>query len=367
MNLEFSDEQRMLGDMVGRFVADSYPFEARQKVLKAGQCWTRENWAAMAGLGLLMTCVPQARGGMATGGVEAMMVGEAFGRGLVLEPWLAAVVAAGLLGHCGHPLADAGLASLMTGEELFTGHAGSELTLADNGLSGTLGFLPAGVSAGQLVLGAKDPSGGSHVVLVDNGAPGITASAYVLAGYGEGAHAVFDGAPVLAVLASGGQAEAAIGAARAAGIAAIAADALGSAQAAFDMTVEYLKTRVQNDRPIGSNQALQHRAAEMFVELEQLRSAALYAACMTDAPDPAERDKAMAAVRIVTAKAARFIAQQAVQLHGGIGVTDEHAIGHHFKRLTADSMLFGDADANAGQLAELGGFVGSLPYWDAPR
>ena len=355
----------MLKDMVDRFIADDYPFDARQNALRSVEGWSRETWSAIAGLGLLMVTVPEARGGMASSGVEAMLVGEAFGRGLVIEPWLASVIAAALLRGCEGDEADRLLDQLMSGEMLLSGIPDCVLTLASGAVSGSAAWLPAGTAANRLILPATDAEGTAHIVVVDPAGPGTALGSYNLAGHGKAARAEFAGAPAISVLASGDAAREAAGLAHAAGVAAIAADALGAAQYAFDMTVEHIKTRVQNGQPIGANQSLQHRAAEMFVELEQLRSAAILAACSIDLPDRPERDRIMAAVRVVTAKAARFIAQQAVQLHGGIGVTDEHAVGHCFLRLTADSMLLGDADTAAARLVRLGGFVSAAPYWEA--
>lgn len=358
MDLEFSDDQRMLKDMVDRFVADDYGFEARQRVLKGDEAWSRETWRSIAELGLLMVTVPEARGGMATGGVEAMIVGEAFGQGLLLEPWLATVLATAMLGD----RADL-IAPVLAGERVVAGAIDGALALDGDRVSGQVAFVLHGASADALVLAASDARGTPHVVLIEAGQPGVEREGHRLHGGGEAARITCTQASA-EILASGAAASALLADAHAAGIAAIAADALGAGQAAFDLTVEHLKTRVQFGQPIGSNQALQHRAAEMFVELEQLRSAALYGACMVHHPDSQERERAMAAVRVVTARAARFLAQNAVQLHGGIGVTDEHRVGHCFMRLSADALLFGDGDENAARLAALGGFVGARAYWD---
>jgi alkylation response protein AidB-like acyl-CoA dehydrogenase len=142
-----------------------------------------------------------------------------------------------------------------------------------------------------------------------------------------------------------------------AGLAFIAAEASGAMQAALSVTVEYLQTRQQFGRAIGSYQALQHRAAEMVVEVEQAPSAAIYAALLMQEPDDRERAKGLAAVKAVTGKAGRFVAQSAVQLHGGIGVSEEHIVSHYFRRLTAIGMVLGDTQSQVRRLAGLGGFT----------
>jgi alkylation response protein AidB-like acyl-CoA dehydrogenase len=144
---------------------------------------------------------------------------------------------------------------------------------------------------------------------------------------------------------------------REAGIAALAAEAVGTMELALELTVEHLKTRVQFGAPLSRQQALQHRAAEMLVALEQSRSMAMYAALMLDEPDAVERGKAISAVKVQVGQAARFVAEQAVQLHGGIGVTDECAVGHVLKRITVMEAEFGGSAQHLAAVARAGGFV----------
>jgi alkylation response protein AidB-like acyl-CoA dehydrogenase len=142
-----------------------------------------------------------------------------------------------------------------------------------------------------------------------------------------------------------------------AGLAFLAAEAAGAMQAALDVTLDYLKIRQQFGRTIGTYQVLQHRAAEMAVEVEQAQSAAIYAALLMQEPNAPDRTRGLAAVKAVIGKAGRFVAQSAVQLHGGIGVSEEHVISHYFRRLTAIGMLLGDTQSHIGKLAGLGGFT----------
>lgn len=354
----------MLKDMVDRFVADRYGFEARQAILHSPAGWSRQVWSELAELGLLMTAVAEADGGLGGGGVELMIVSEALGRGLVGEPWLASLVSAAVIGCAADEWRAALLPAFMSGELLFALADDSQALTRDGQISGIARSVGGAGSADRLLVKAVNADGECSLSLIDAAGPGVSRDDFPVHGGTRAAHVTLDHAPVLGELLNGEAARRALVEARSVGVLATAADALGAAQATFDLTVDYLKTRVQFGQPLGANQALQHRAAEMFVELEQLRSAAILSACTLRDEDEAERARASAAVRIVTAKAARFIGQQAIQLHGGIGVTDEHAVGHYFLRLTAASMLFGDADENIGRLADAGGYVQDRPYWE---
>jgi alkylation response protein AidB-like acyl-CoA dehydrogenase len=300
---------------------------------------------------------------MGGGGVELLIVGEAFGRALVGEPWLPTLLAAAAIRGADEDLRANLFPMLMSGETIFALASEGEAVTTGDCVSGNADLVLGGGIADRLLVVAAKPGGDPCIVMVDPSGPGVLREDFPIHGGGRAAHIVLNDAPILAELLSGPAAYRALLDIRTVGVAAVAADALGAAQAAFDLTIEYLKTRTQFGRPLGANQALQHRAAEMFVELEQLRSAAILAACMLHNEDEEERARAGAAVRIVTAKAARFIGQQAVQLHGGIGVTNEYPIGHYFLRLTAAGMLFGDADDNIARLADAGGYIHSAPFW----
>lgn len=195
---------------------------------------------------------------------------------------------------------------------------------------------------------------GDGAYVVDASAEGLTRRGFTLHGGGEAADLVLDG---VAVDPSMRLADGAVVHALEAGIGYLAAEAAGAMQAALDETVAYLKTREQFGKPIGSNQALQHRAAEMLVEVEQARSAAIYAAVLANEQDPGERARGYAAVKAVIGETGRFVAQNAVQLHGGIGVSEEHVVSHRFRRLTALGMLLGSTQTHVERLAALGGFT----------
>jgi alkylation response protein AidB-like acyl-CoA dehydrogenase len=320
MNFELTDDQRMLQDSLDRLISGEVTAEAINE------------------LGLNMLPFTAEQGGLGLGAVEMMLVGEAFGRGLVAQPYLGNVVMAGTA------LRVAGLTDCIAG-------------LAE----GTQQF--AFVDNPEFVLGGDTAD--SFVVADGNGFRLIEADAVERRSFklhnGWGAAALtIPPQPITRIADSKNVAEAVEQAA----IAWLAANAVGVMSAAFDLTADYLKTREQFGKPIGANQALQHRMAEMLVELEAARSMAFYGAQMIDAPEADERARAFAAVKLVINKAARFIGQQAVQLHGGIGVAEEHAIGRYFKHLTVIEMLFGDSDHHAAVLAGLDGFTGAKPHWN---
>jgi alkylation response protein AidB-like acyl-CoA dehydrogenase len=362
MNLQWSDEQILLRDMVQRFVRDDYRFEQRQKILGSAKGWSRQVWGQLAELGLTLLPFAEADGGLGGGGLEFMLVGEAFGRGLVVEPFLASVLLAStaLTGATEIATRTALVEQLQAGEKLAAYVAAPGLSFADGKLSGIAVCVP-GADAADVLLVAAQAAGRPVLVCVQ--ASDAARDGYQLHGGGTAADLIFNATPAT-ILASGNSVPALLAAAKAAGECYLMGEALGAAEAGFNLTVEYIKTRVQFGKPLGANQALQHRAAEMFVELEQLRSAALYAAVSRDDPDAIARDKALLAAKIVVQKSIRFIGQQIVQLHGGIGVTEEYAAGHYFMRLNAIAMFLGDAGADAAALAELGGFTGAAPYWE---
>jgi alkylation response protein AidB-like acyl-CoA dehydrogenase len=358
MDLDLSDDQRMLKDSVERLISDRYGFEQRAAIAASPQGWSREIWNALVDLGLTMLPFSEAEGGLGLGGVEMMIVGEAFGRGLVLEPYLPSVVLAGrAIAEAGSPDQASGwLSRIMSGEAVAALVLEGELAADRDGdgawtISGRARQVLGGDCADFFVIEAA-----SSLFVVPADASGLARRSYRLHGGGGAADLVLDGVSV--------QPEGYLGGSRSttraveAGIAFLAAEAVGIMQAALDTTVDYLKTREQFGKPIGTNQALQHRAVEMLVELEQARSAAIYAALLDSEEDASERAKGSAAVKAVIGKAGRFVAQNAVQLHGGIGVSEEHVVSHYFRRLTAIGMLLGETETQIGRLADLGGFTG---------
>jgi len=363
MNFDLTDEQTMLRDAFSRFLADRYGFEQRRALRLSADGWSRPVWAWLAEQGYLAASFPEADGGLGGGAVETMVIAEALGAHLAAEPYLASIVLAGtaLRLSSGQARTEA-LAGLLSGALTASfceedGAAPVRAVGTETGwmLTGGKVNVIHGASADRLVVTAETAQG-LGVFLADAAALGIT----------RRRHATFDGlhaaeigfAGVSAVpLAFGPRAEALVERVRQHGIAWLAAEAVGIMRMLLDLTVDHLKTRRQFGEALGSFQALRHRAVDMLVAVEQADSAKIYAVTMIDAPDRAERRKAFAAVKAVIGAAGRVVGQAAVQLHGGIGVTDEHRVGWGMRRLTMIDMMLGDSDHHIAALAELGGFL----------
>jgi pimeloyl-CoA dehydrogenase small subunit len=375
MDFDLSEEQRLLQDSVDRLLADRYAFETRKAFLAEPDGWSRELWAQYAELGLLGLPFAEEHGGFGGGGIETMLVMQGFGRTLALEPYLSTVVLAGTaLRLAGGDAQKSELLPRIAAGELVLAFAHGErqarydlsdvLTRATRKRSGWViegakSVVTHGDSADTLIVsarisGSRDDADGIGLFLVDAGANGVARRAYRLRDGMGAAEIALSGVEVGADAALGdpGKAFPVIERVVEAGIAATAAEAVGAMEAMQKMTLEYLKTRQQFGRAIGDNQALQHRATEMFVALEQGRSMAMLAAMMVDEPDPAERRRNIAMAKVGVGQAARFVSQNAVQLHGGIGMTEEYAVGHYFRRVMVIEHSFGDTAHHLSRLAE---------------
>jgi alkylation response protein AidB-like acyl-CoA dehydrogenase len=360
MNLDFSDDQRMLKDSIDRLVNERYAFDKRRNHAAEPRGFSEAVWREMAKLGLTMLPFGEALGGLGLGGVEMMIIGEAVGRGLLLEPYLPSIVLAGtaIAEGAAADIAEMRLAGIMSGETIAALADQATITAApeDDGvrLNGVATLVLGGDHAGLFVLPAGDAAW-----IVPAETAGLNVRGYRLHGGGGAADLTLRD---VRVDATSRIPLPAVTRAIEAGIAFLAAEASGAMRAALDVTVDYLKTREQFGKPIGVNQALQHRAAEMLVEVEQAISAAIYAALLASEGDPAERARGTAAIKAVVGKTGRFVAQCAVQLHGGLGVSEEHVVSHYFRRLTAIGMLLGGTDMQLKTLAALGGFTGSAAH-----
>ena len=378
MDFDLSDDQRLLSDSVSRLIADRYGFEARRKHLAEPDGWSRTAWAQYAELGLLGVAFPEALGGYGGGPVETMIVMEAFGRGLILEPYLATVVlGGGLLRRLGSAAQQAALLPRIADGSALLAFAHlerqSRWNLADVAataqpegggwvVSGSKSVVLHGDVAQHLLVSARVAGGrtdreGVGLFLVDAAGAGVSRRGYPTQDGLRAAEIVLDraaGEPVGTPGAALAGMEAAVDAA----IAALCAEAVGAMSALQGLTLEYLKTRKQFGRPIGSFQALQHRAVDMLTAVEQARGMALYATMMAEEADPTERRRAITAAKAQIGRAARAVGQEAIQLHGGIGMTMEYAGGHYFKRLTMIDQIFGDAERHLAELAGLGGVFG---------
>lgn len=380
MDFDLTDEQRLLKDSVDRLVADRYDFESRSRYGKAEEGWSREMWSAFAELGLLGLPFAEEHGGFGGGPVETMIVMEAFGRGLVIEPYLATVIlGGGILRRGGSEEQKAvHLPQIADGSRrLAFAHAErqSRYDLADVAatarrdgdsfvLDGEKSLVLHGDSADGLVVsartaGSRRDRGGLGLFLVDAKAAGVTRRGYPTQDGMRAAEIAFSGVRVgpEAVIGDPEGALPLVEQVAGEAIAALSAEAVGAMAQMHALTVDYLKTRRQFGVPIGSFQALQHRASEMFIALEQARSMAMFATMMSEEPDAAERRKALSAAKVQIGRSGRFIGQQAVQLHGGVGVTMEYQVAHAFKRVTMIDTLFGDADHHLAVLAQAGSLI----------
>ncbi|MCS6810941.1 MAG: acyl-CoA dehydrogenase [Tepidimonas sp.] len=362
MDFDFTDEQRQLRDAVQRWAERSYPFERRRTIVAAGG-FDAAVWRELTELGLPGLTVPEAHGGMGLGAVEAMVVHEALGAALLLEPLLHAHLSSALLQqHAPPELQAAWLPRLAAGELVVLAHverhsrhrldASTTHARADDAgrwrVRGVKYAVPAGDHAAAFVVPAQlHDGGGLALLLVERHAEGVRVRGHPTQDGSRAAEVVLEDAPATLLSRAGEQA---LAWAVDVGIALAAAEAVGVMERALALTLQYLNTRRQFGVPIGSFQALRHRAADMKMQLELARSMSYYATLKLQAPE-ALRRRALARAKVQLGQSMRFVGQQAVQLHGGIGVTDEYEIGHCFKRLTQLELTFGDTLHHLGELS----------------
>lgn len=377
MDFDLTDEQRLLKESVDRLILDQYQFQQRKQYMAEPAGYSAAMWARFAEQGLLGLPFAEAQGGFGGGAVETMIVMEAFGRGLVVEPYFATVIlGGGLLRRA----ADAALLAAMVPDitagklKLAFAHverhsrydlANVTTTAQRDGsgylLNGAKSVVLHGDAADRILLTARVAGGqferdGIGLFLVDAAAPGLTRRGYPTQDGLRAAELTLDKVHATALSEDAlPLIEHAVDEA----IAALCAEAVGTMQAMQDLTLEYLKTRKQFGRPIGSFQVLQHRSVDMLVALEQARSMAMFAAVMAAEENPVERRRAIAAAKSQIGRSGRHIGQEAIQLHGGIGMTMEYSVGHYFKRMTTIDQLYGDADQHLASLARLGGLFGA--------
>ncbi len=378
MNFDPSDDQRLLRDAVERLVAQESDMEHRRRSAARPEGWSRDLWGKFAALGFLGLTFAEADGGIGGGPTETMIVMEALGRGLVLEPYFATAVLGGACLRQGASAAlRAQLVPRICAGSLLLAFAWTErhsrydplyveTTARRDGdawiLDGAKSLVMHGDVADKIVVTARASGGrrdreGLCAFLVDGTSPGLSRTAYRSQDGIGAAEIALAGVRVDAGLALGepGNAAALIERVLDEAIAARCAEAVGVMAAMQRLTVDHLKSRRQFGRPIGDFQALQHRAVDQLIALEQARSMALFAAMMVDAPDAAERRRAIAAAKVQIGRSGRRLGEEAIQMHGGIGMTMEHEVGHYFKRMTMIDRSFGDADWHLAALARAGG------------
>jgi pimeloyl-CoA dehydrogenase small subunit len=374
MDFDLTEEQRLLKESLDRLLGDRYAFEQRKSYGQSPDGWSREVWAQYAALGLLGLPFAERYGGSAGGPVETMIAMEAFGRALALEPFLATVVlGGGFLRHGGSAEQCAALIPRIADGSLTLAFAHTErhsrYDLADIStkaardgaawvLDGEKGVVLHGDTADKLIVTARVGGGrrdrdGVGVFIVDATAEGVSRRGYPTQDGLRAAEIALARVRVgpEGVLGEPGEALPLVERVVDEAIAALSAEAVGAMAAMHELTVDYLKTRRQFGREIGSFQILQHRAVDMLIALEQARSMAMFATMMAAEEDAGERRNALSAAKVQIGRSGRFIGQQAVQLHGGIGMTIEYKVGHYFKRVTMIDTMFGDADYHLRALA----------------
>ena len=380
MDFDLTEEQRLLKESVDGLLTDAYDFDARKKYMAEKGGWSKTLWGKLAEQGLLGLPFSEDDGGFGAGAVETMIVMEALGKALLLEPYLATVViAGGFLRHGGSAEQKAAhIPAIIDGSKTFAFaqlEKNSRYDLNDVSttakkkgtgwiIDGEKFVVLNGETADTFVVTARTAGGqrdkaGIGVFLVPASNKGIAKKGYPTQ---DGLHAAdisFTGVEVGADAVIGAAEnglpliERVVDEARTA----LCAEAVGAMDESLKSTVEYLKTRKQFGVAIGSFQVLQHRAADMFVAVEQARSMSMFATMAADFDDAKERATAVAAAKVQIGKSAKFVGQQSIQLHGGIGMTQEAKIGHYFKRLTMIENTFGDTDYHLRRVTDSGGLM----------
>jgi alkylation response protein AidB-like acyl-CoA dehydrogenase len=376
LNFEFSDEQQQLHDAVERYLSEQYGFERYQAIKGSATGCDPAIWRGLADLGVLAITVPVAQGGLGFGPLETLAMMGDCGRSLLLEPVLSSAVIATAVLRAFAAETPGGelLAAMATGEKIAVlAHFESDSRYESRWvttrarrvgenyrLEGHKGVVMHAGAADTLLVSARTAGEagdalGVSLFLVPRATPGLVLDEYPTVDGQRAADVYLQGAelPAASRLGPEGEALAAIEAALDIGLAALCADAVGVMQALVDATVDYVRVRQQFGQPIGRFQALQHRIADMLIHLESARSMSYLAALRCTAKDVGERRRALSAAKAVIGQAGRFVGQQAVQLHGGMGMTDELKVSHWFKRLTAAQLMFGDSDTHLQRFAAL--------------
>ena len=372
MDLTLSDEQRLLRESADRFVNETYTADHRRRIANDPLGFSADLWKQFAELGWLALPIAEADGGLGGGAIEIGILMEAFGRGLVSEPYLSTVViGAALIAECGSEAQRQTLLPRIADGSLVLAFAHSERQArfdlaavrtsakkAPDGwtLNGQKTAVLDGNAAGQIIVSARVDDGKLSLFLVPRGTPGLASRDFARLGGGRACNLELRDVrlPADARLGDGSDALPAIEAVVDRAMAALGAEAVGIMQTLLDQTLEYTKIRKQFGRPLSANQVIRHRLADMSMQCDEARSMALRAALMADA-EPVTRSRAASGAKAKIGRCARFVAEQSVQLHGAMGVTEELDIGSYFKRLLAFDTLFGGSAHHYRRYAALGG------------
>lgn len=365
MDFNFTEEQSMLRDTVASFLQDKYDFEARRKIVASDSGWRQDHWAAFANeLGILGAPFSEELGGLGGGPIENMIVMEEFGKALVVEPYLGTVViGGGFLKHSGHASASDLIAGVIGGETVIAfayaepqaryNWANLKTTAKKEGagyvLNGHKAVVVGAPWATHLIVtartgGSQSEANGVSVFLVDKNAAGVVTRDYPTVDGQRASEVYFENVsiPAEALVGDEGAGLPLVEKVIDEATAAVCAEAVGCMRRLHEGTLDYARQRKQFGQPIANFQVLQHRMVDMFINLEQSVSMTYMATIKVG--DDAERAKAVSSAKVQIGKACKFVGQQAIQIHGGMGMTDELAIGHYFKRATMIEGLFGSVD-----------------------
>ncbi|HEY8025371.1 MAG TPA: acyl-CoA dehydrogenase family protein [Burkholderiaceae bacterium] len=370
MDFNFTQEQQQFSDALRRWTEKAYTFDQRKKIVHSEAGISAEAWATLVELGMTALPVPEEQGGFNGSAVDMMVVMHEIGRGLVIEPYFATVLGVEFLKQGG---GHEGLLEQVAGGEAMLACALGEkqarhdlfdiaVTARADGdgyvLNGTKTVVIHGGQADQLIVSARSSGAqrdidGISLFVVPAAAPGMTRRDYRTIDCQRAADIDFVNVkvPASALLSAVGQGWSILDAVSDYGIALLCAEAVGAMEALNGATLEYLKTRQQFGVPLGKFQALQHRMAEMYMQMEQARSMATLVAVKVASTDVAERRRTVSAAKARIGQAMKYVGQQAIQLHGGMGVTDELPAAHHFKRLTMIEATLGDTDHHLARFA----------------
>jgi len=366
MNFSFTEEQSLLRDALASYLADHYSFDQRRAAIKSASGWRPEVWKAFAqDLGILGAAFPEEFGGLGGGATETLVIMEELGKALVVEPYLATVViAGGFLKRSGHPAAADLIGQIIAGETTYAfaqaepqgRYALNDVATAARKdgagyvLNGTKAVVLGAPWASHLIVtartsGARRDAAGISVFLVDAKASGVVMRDYPTVDGGRAAEVTFENVALGAdaLIGPEGQGLPLIEAVVDEATAALCAEACGVLRRLHEGTVEYTKQRKQFGQAISAFQVLQHRMVDMFIAFEQSVSMTYMAHIRLGGSDE-ERAKAVSAAKVQVGRACRFLGQNAIQLHGGMGMTDEMAIGHYFKRATMIEAQLGNTD-----------------------
>ncbi|SDE38263.1 acyl-CoA dehydrogenase family protein [Paraburkholderia lycopersici] len=374
MDFQHTEDRRMLADTLNRFVAEQYGFNTRDTIARSTEGFSVDMWRRFAELGVIGALFDEADGGFGGAGFDVAVVFEALGRGLVVEPFLDTLIVGRALAHAGSESQRARIASFVDGSQIAAfahDEPGSHYedarvaTRAEkhgNGwaLRGAKGVVQQAEQADVLLVSARTSGNefdgaGISLFLVPRDTAGVSVRGYRKIDGGRAAEVTLDDVKVSADALVGvqGGGFATLEHARGYGIVALASEAVGAMDAARDFTLEYLRTRKQFGAPIGSFQALQHRMADVLLEIEQARSAVINAAAAIDAPR-ALRERALSAAKYTIGRIGARVAEEAIQLHGGIGMTWELPLAHYAKRLVMIDHQLGDEDHHLARYIALG-------------